>query len=279
MLSHCPNCQQPVLPDDTTCWQCGAKLADKPAALPTTSAGAKKRPSTATDRLLALNRRWVRDDGEEVVFIRPGLVYGVLTLLSFLFLVGSLWGLSSTPLVQITAAELPPAGWETLTIGNYEYTLDLPSQWQLWRADRPEDVPFLTAGDAPEVQLTQHPLRGLATEWETILWGSEPTGELRAYVVVARTPAFTVDYEQLRQLARQQPIDPQAHLFSSGITENGRRTHLAADISWEPFRCRQQLVNGYPYALLLTSCVPQEQFGQYNQLLEQLHNSFELFQQ
>jgi hypothetical protein len=279
MLSHCPNCQQPVLPDDTTCWQCGAKLAYKPAASTTPSSRANKRPATATDRLLALNRRWVRDDGEEVVFIRPGLVYGLLTLFSFLFLVGSLWGLSSAPLVQITAAELPPAGWESLTIGNYEYTLDLPTQWQVWRADRPEDGPFLTAGDTPEVHLTQQPLRGLANEWETILWGSEPTGELRAYVVVARTPAFVSDYEQLLQLAQQQQLAPPTRLFSSDLTENGRRTHLWAQISREPFRCRQQLVNGYPYALLLTSCVPQEQFGQYNLLLEQLHTSFELFQQ
>jgi len=112
MITKCSRCGQPVLPDDTVCWQCGAQLL--PVAKPTEGA---------------------REEASAEVVLPPvslAMVGYLLaaTAVTLLLLLGMMHALAQRPLLQRNVREPFLRGWTAVTASDFQYTFKLPPHWQ-----------------------------------------------------------------------------------------------------------------------------------------------------
>ena len=275
MARHCPTCQRPVLPSDTTCWQCGARL---PASSPESP---KEDPPSNHKNVKARELLPLEPlpPGEAILTPDtagppPLIIYSLLTvglLVAALFLLGQL---AAPPLLQATWQDYPPARWSAVTAPDYSYTLNVPDAWQ-WQMN-----PTLGDEDGLEVSRITRPWTALSPAWEPIFLAS-PTAQLSSdapFVLVLRS-------ETLRNLPTTEAFAylqtrPEGDLESLTITnlfiaENSNRTYVGMTSVADGLRCRQHYVHGRAAALLVVGCGQGVLFGQNLRTLTPLLESFE----
>ncbi|MCA9979574.1 MAG: zinc ribbon domain-containing protein [Anaerolineales bacterium] len=271
MARYCPNCQRPVLPSDTTCWQCGARLPNESIPTPTTDTAppAPKRPDTVTmSRLPALE---TLPSGHTIAAPDtagppPILIYGLFTLLLISAAFFLLNRLAAPPLTQATWADLPPSGWVNITADDYTYTLNLPEEWQVQTAPDPATQALIT-----------RPWTTKTDDWQPILFASPAPNSVpdAPFIVILRS-------ETLRDLTADEALVYLQGDFGQSVTvsnpflvENSNRSFLSLTSVADGLRCRQHYVHGREASLLVAGCAYGVAFGQNLRTLTPILESFE----
>ncbi len=249
MIALCPRCRQPVLPDDTSCWQCGAPLA---AADPSTD------PAAAAPARLS-----------------PFAVYSAVTLVLVLLALVLLRQLGRQPLLQIVPGYARPAGWVTVTPPDRAFTLDLPPTWGQ------ASGPLADSGGAPllkaDLVALAYPLVAPPVT-ATVVWAAWSGARLEdaaARLVIVRDEAL-VGLDLETAAARAEATDLAA--LNATVVDDFARSHVSLLLemtrpNWGRQRCRQQI---YPAtALVVAVCGTPERFRFEAQTVETILQSFQ----
>ncbi len=271
MTTYCNNCRQAVLPDDSTCWHCGAQLTPQPKS---TEEPNKK------DQVTKWQLNTTADGVALDTLASPAIVYGVITAVVIIMVFVLLGQLSQPPLLQIAASQVPPNGWSRITYGDYEFTVSMPAAWEMVRSDQIEATSLTElVNDLPyyenEVFL---PYQTLADDLEILLWAHDQNQAAAAgpFVIIARSQQLsTLSPEEADELASQLSADLSYEIFQQEIVDNANKSHFALATVTEHFRCQQQFVNGRVASLLITACAPQPEYVQQRETLEEILRSFE----
>ena len=116
MAQLCPNCQQPVLATDTTCWQCGQALSADEMARETVQT--QDAPSAALPEL--------------PIPVSAFLFYSGLLAVVVIGLVWVVGSLRQRPLIIINRETNLELGWQPVTDEARSFTFDAPPEW-VWR--------------------------------------------------------------------------------------------------------------------------------------------------
>ncbi len=259
MEKRCPNCHQPMLPEDTACWQCGWQDV---ALRTTTTAAASPVSLPAATSTLA---------------VPAGALYAAFTV----FLVGLalilLRQLGQQPLVQVSAGGRLLPGWQRVTTYQKTLTLDLPPGWNWVDQENPQqavDDAALLAQRAELLALT-YPLGRLDAN-ASILLVAAPAAEMglpaTVTLVVIRSPILSqITAEQAIVTVQQADVD----LVDARQSPNYDKTHTSFLLEMETgasgrVRCRQQFFHGEADSLLLAVCGSPAEFRQHAQEVEQI---------
>jgi hypothetical protein len=242
---NCENCGQPLLADDTACWQCGHPVAGDQSS------------SADTPQL---REKWSAESGEEAT-TRPVIIYGVITAIVICLALAVTLYLGRQPLVQ-AAVQLPPAGWSFISNIQRTFTTAIPETWSIYDQDE-ED----TAEDTFNTLLTANPLvmtvtaplgPAMADTYAIFVGGLvDESGRLDAdeFFVVARSNLLNdLTPDEMLALAGES----EANLREGAYVENFDRTHLFLDVDIPleegTIRCRQQIIPGVAYAMIVSVC-------------------------
>lgn len=263
-MNRCPTCQQPLLPDDTACWQCGTAVTppeevEEPPAPPVRSS-------------------WLATDGGgSLPLVRSPVattIYSVMTaslLVIFLLVVNRL---QSAPLSQVSFGDTIPVGYQVVTDSGLQVSFDIPQNWRAFDPLRPADRPtleqFLENHELILEEATQ-PWGALAGDLELLLltlpdetWQPGQS----SFVVVVRSQALANMTPEAVMLMPEQA--PWLTLRQISYIEDNDKSHVSVDLVTYPldeerqanfsgfvYLCSQQLVSRSEAALLLAICQPQ----------------------
>lgn len=258
MEKRCPNCHQPLLLEDTACWQCGWQGGE-----PETMAATTAVTSLATDR--------------GAFAVPASALYTAFTV----FLVGLalllLRQLGQQPLVQVSAGGRMPAGWQRVTTHEQTLTLDLPSGWMWLDQENPQqatDYEALLAQRRALLALT-YPL-GRVDANASILLAAAPAAEIGpaapVTLVVIRSPILSQITAEQAILAVQ---EAGVEVVDARQLPNYDKTHTSFLLemeseAWGRVRCRQQFFHDEADSLLLAVCGQPAAFRLRAQEIEQI---------
>lgn len=129
MVKRCAKCGQTVLQTDIVCWHCGAQQTgtDQEGRTAPEPNGQKEVEST-----IAVS---VRNSGNTAVSEEPPLsltavaVYAAITIFCFIIILLILQYLSRQPIFLINPTISREEGWQAVTDGNKQFTVDIPPNW------------------------------------------------------------------------------------------------------------------------------------------------------
>lgn len=271
MTTHCNNCGQAVLPDDTKCWHCGAPLAPQQNVVEkddNDDEGVKWQIATTADGM-AID-----------TLASPTVVYGLVTAVVIVIAFVLLGRLSQPPLLQVAASQIPPNGWSRVTYGDYEFTVAMPDSWEIMRSDQTETATLIkTVTNLPyytdEVFL---PYQKLVDDLEILLlaYDQKESAAEGPFIIIARSQALSdLSYDQAEQLSSEMAAALSYEIFSQEVIDDANKSHFALATVTAHLRCQQQFTTGRVASLLITACAPQPEYVQQREILEEILRSFE----
>lgn len=233
----CPNCDQTILPDDVTCWQCGHQLKDEPAA-----------PN--------VKESW--QDAEQ-----PNMalaVYVGLTAFIIIMAIVITISLGRQPLVQ-AASQVPAEGWQIAVNEPRSLIVHLPASWHYYDAfDVSNTTTFneLVVGNQLFSQATR-PLGEFVDDAQPIFLATvAPLAEEpnpNQFVLVVRSVSLN-QWSATQALAAAQ--EGGVEIVEGENVEDFDKSHAFLQVRI-PFGegeigCRQQYIDGAGYGMLVTAC-------------------------
>ncbi len=258
-MEKCPNCRQPVLPDDVFCWRCGTRLPLVQEE--------EEEPH--------LGLTWFEDGGGIAADIQklPGapVVYGFVTVVLIVLLWITWRLLAAAPLAQVSFGDLIPVGFRVVTAADRRFTFNLSRQWQTFdKISDPDGLAVFLAGAPALFQDALRPLSLQAEDLEIIFaaHGGERFSPLESgFLLVARSARLNRLSPGMAEVAARQAR--WLPLTRVEIVEDAGKSHLRIDffnqpadppadiiVSGIPVSCSQQFVPGARESLLLTVCSP-----------------------
>lgn len=255
MEKRCPNCHQPLLSEDTTCWQCGWQDVAAITAVASTS------PVTAA-----------------AAFTVPaGALYAAFTVFLMGLALILLRLLGQQPLVQVSAGGRLPPGWQRVTTYQQTLTLDMPPSWVWVDQDNPRQAGQYAAllAQRGELLALTYPLGQLDPD-AAILLAAAPAAEVSlsaplTLVVIRSSTLSQLTAEKAIAAVQQADVD----LVDARQMPNYDKTHTSfllemETAAWGRVRCRQQFFRQESDSLLLAVCGEPATFRQYAQEIEQI---------
>lgn len=241
----CPSCDQTILPDDATCWQCGHRFKDEPNA-----------PN--------VKEQWQEASEAD----NPLPVYIGLTAIIIILALVLTVSLGRQPLVQ-ASTQVPAEGWQIVVNEPRSFIVHIPEAWTFY------DAFDSTTSDVFNEQVITSQLFSHATR---------PLGEFvddARPIFVAVTEPLTdkpnpdqffliVRSDTLNQWTPEQAIsassESNVEIVSSENVENFDKSHAffwpRIPYAGGELNCRQQFVDGnreepeHNYAMLVIACGP-----------------------
>jgi hypothetical protein len=242
-VTRCPRCNQQLLPDEATCWQCGYQIREDIEG----------------------------KGGEESAVENPGLptpviVYGLLTVCVIVAALLVTASLGRQPRVQ--AARVPlQEGWQVVADDAQTFTVYLPETWTLYEASDAQEertIGQLLSG-APEYRMATEPLTGYVEDEEVLFLaqGSDAPGSgsgsgsgLGAFLIVVRSAALNglTPVEAIGLARETEDLVTEAEQVT-----DFERNYVALRVEYDDeqgseLHCRQQFTTGEQFALLLSFC-------------------------
>ena len=274
MTINCPNCKQSVLPDDTSCWHCGAPLTPVQKQPDEQETAAQKR------------EEWLLqpagiDALSTDVKPSPTVVYTLMTAVVITAAFLLLSRLSQPPLVQVPVSHILPAGWSALTIGDYDMTVELPDSWETVEVTTAEQQRIFTE-QLESAGYGSQPLLPFSRLYDDLTlrfyaYKNESIADGPFMLIVTSDQLQPLPYEEVDAAVEQNRDRLGYTIFQQEIIENANRSHYALGIAIEPLRCRQQLITGRDVGIILAICTPQQSFTAEREVIEDIYASFEYF--
>ncbi len=278
MADRCPNCDQPVLATDITCWHCGYQLPKRtnarPAAAPVSvsPSGQLGTPGEVTAKPTEYD--W-----------RALAIYGLLTVAIVVGLGLVMRSLNRQPILVRSAGIDLNGEWVIVTDSELSYTLSFPTDWQWIDASARAQNELLAKviERQPYIDRALLPLGEIAGDVELVavavgtrlLEDTDP----KPFVVVGRS-------ERLRGVEAQNALDwLDERPFQ--VTEKAIDTHLAGQTQARfnvldganAYQCRHLFVTGEGKpGYLVAACAPQARFGALKKDLDDILDSFQLLE-
>ncbi len=264
MEKRCPDCHQPLLLEDTACWQCGWQSGAVATAAPSSLPHAIGAPAVPVSAL-------------PVSALSVSALYGLITVLLVGLALILLRQLGQQPLVQVSAGGRMPPGWQRVTTYQQTLTLDLPPGWAWVDQENPQQAAAYVALLAQRAELLAltYPLGRLAPG-ASILLAAAPAAEVSlaapvTLVVIRSSILSQTTAEQALVAVQQADVD----LVDARQAPNYDKTHTSfllemETASGERVRCRQQFFRQEIDSLLLAVCGQPAVFRQYAQEVEQI---------
>ncbi|MCI0397519.1 MAG: zinc ribbon domain-containing protein [Chloroflexi bacterium] len=260
IVRRCENCGQPALAGDIVCWHCGRQLA-----------GGQE------------------EDGPGKVSVREGwgqaslaslATYGGLTLAVFVAVLWVMSALGRRPLIQVSAGDLPAAGWQMVTDTRETFVVFLPEEWEwLDRSNLNQAAAFDRLVASSDVfQLATYPFNQEAADLE-LVFVAQRTSSPPLLLVVARS-------QQLSRLSREEAAhDLQAgdyDVATAGLVENFDKSHAYFEVETPAsqalggtLKCSQQFIPGGSAGLVVSACAPARRFASVKSILTDILATFQ----
>jgi hypothetical protein len=262
MAKACPNCGQPTLETDITCWHCGWQLAPQKTARPVT----KQRP-TATAAL--------------PYPLSTIMLYGAMTAVVLIALLLVMRSLGQKPLITIHPETRLGANWTPVTDGAQRFTLDLPADWRWLDGDSDQRALTDALAEDGRFHAALAPLGDLIEAGDILLIASYTpfaADDLAGLVVVAHSEILDrLTPEQAIQWSGQNTADLviQEARLAEGFTGVTHALLLVENPN-SGWRCRQHFTPGPADSFLVAACAPRSWFPRYAGDLQNIVASFQL---
>jgi hypothetical protein len=285
MSERCENCGNPILATDTVCWHCGWQLPKRPKQ------SRAKTPSPGRARAARL-----RPAGEaaepgvsttEAYDLRAIAIYGALTLLILLALLSVMRSLGRQPILVASADLRLGADWTAVTDSELNYTVSLPAGWEWLDGTFRQQQALVDelVSTAPDIRWSLTPLGEVAGDQELLAIGFQPqppeTEEPPTFVAISRSHRLgQVTPQQALELLAEQSL-PSLPIAATDLVENipGQpQARFSLLDNSRQVQCRTLFVTGASAAFLVTACAPQQRFGLVQRDLNDILDSFQLFQ-
>jgi len=279
LSKQCPNCSQPVLADDESCWQCGWPLKGKEPSVPVTVNDNDVSLAAALGNPVDLSAAAAQT-------VPAFAVYASLTLLFTLLALLLMNQLGQQPLLQINNSGRP-GEWTAITSANRQFVLDLPETWQGYDQGDPALSPgwqTLVSQTSP-LQAGLAPLGDLVRDGEILFFAipekSAGIGSAKEWLLLLRSPS-------LRQLspnqAIKQAVASAVNILEAEYVDNFEKSHTSLVTEQErstglPLRCRQILVSGDQTGWLLAVCTNEAIYTRQATTYKYILDSFQLLPQ
>lgn len=261
MINRCPNCQQPLLPDDVACWQCGTRLE----------------PAVESDGEGAVRDQWVGEEGGlltdkggniQVTAIYTALTVGITALLLIV-----IWQLQQAPLSQVSFRDAIPIGYQVAVDRQTRISFDIPRSWQgldpLVAEERAILDGYLTSREkvfSEAIQPWEELLGNLDLIYLAVPEEGFEAGQSAFVIVLGSQDLANVSEDVLQALVTQADWLTVRQMI---YVEDSDKSHLRLDFVTFPldaerqaafsgfvYLCSQQIVSGREKGVILAVCIP-----------------------
>lgn len=247
MSRRCPNCDQHLLEDEQTCWQCGYRLGPAPDNLAAP-------PSAGAASLSAETRA----DSPRADSPRPDsslIIYGAVSLCVVLFAIFFTFFLGRQPRVE-TSTVTVPEGWVIMADRQRNFSVFLPQEWPVLDANSEADELARALSEREVYAMATHPLGGFVEDEEVIFLarGSRPS----TFLLVAISPILNrLSLAEAARLAREGDVlvRDARQIENLGAWQTAISVVLEAAGEADT-HCEQRFIGGEQTALLLALCAP-----------------------
>ncbi|MDJ0753793.1 MAG: zinc ribbon domain-containing protein [Ardenticatenaceae bacterium] len=261
-MNRCPNCQQPLLPDDVVCWQCGTRL--EPAAEPEVE-------TTIQDQWVSEGGGLLTDKAgnTQVTVVYTALTAGIMALLLLV-----IWQLQRAPLSQVSFRDAIPIGYQVAVDQQTRITFDMPRSWQgldpLVAEERSILDGYLTSQDkvfSEAIQPWEDLLGSLDLMYLAVPEAKFEAGQSAFVIVLGSQDLANLSEEVLQTLVTQADWLTVRQMM---YVEDSDKSHLRLDFVTFPldaerqavfsgfvYLCSQQIVSGREQGVILAVCIPQ----------------------
>ncbi|WP_420641817.1 hypothetical protein [Candidatus Leptofilum sp.] len=209
------------------------------------------------------------------------LRYAGLTAVFLLLLILTTRAIGQAPLLQFGGGTVVLPGWQPVTDGELQFSLNLPDTWQIIDLAATPQAPETTA--LPPFPTLAQRLHSLVADGEMLLLGVAETAVSNpdaTFVLVGRSQRLTrlsteqfLSYAQEQRSEKMEFLDAATVNNSPGPTRSQLRFNLQlANGRW---RCLEQFVPTKTVVYLVTTCAPADQFAQNLDDFETIFRSFQ----
>jgi hypothetical protein len=265
---HCDNCRQAVLPDDSNCWHCGAKLT--PQTYPANETAEQES-----------RQKWQLDSASSGLSLEslaaPTVVYGLITAVVILATFILLGRLGQPPLLQLATSNMPPNSWRRLADSEYKFIVTVPPTWNTVEAEESENALAAMVETLPYKDEIMLPYDAVINDLAYLLLAyKEESANDGVIVIIAESKRLSsLTLEEAEALAEANAAELGYDIVRQEIIQNANKSHFALTILTKTRRCEQQYVNGESASLIISACTSLADYVQEKGTLEEILASFE----